>query len=227
MVQASQGRSYGYDLLDRLRSRASAAGDVVRSYSYDALARLTGYCDTRTWQEVVVLPARWRAPGAGAARSWYSPVREYLYYPGMDRPHSVRRLTDHSLFYYTSEEPGHVTGLVLLSLGTHRYGAETRPDRAPTGRAGAPAEGSSGFFLEPGPQQSAKFLTECGFPITLCRLKAQMFRLEAAPERTGSSGRSRNAYVGGMFSGPRVPAGSCDLPGESTHRSAACVPPER
>lgn len=39
-------------------------------------------------------------------------IREYAYYPGIDRPHSVRRASDGAVFYYTSELPGHVTGLV-------------------------------------------------------------------------------------------------------------------
>jgi RHS repeat-associated protein len=44
--------------------------------------------------------------GAGA------PIREYAFYPGVDQPHSVRRVSDGAEFYYTGESPGHVTGLV-------------------------------------------------------------------------------------------------------------------
>ncbi|HWP37513.1 MAG TPA: RHS repeat-associated core domain-containing protein [Gemmatimonadales bacterium] len=44
-----------------------------------------------------------------------NPIREYASYPGVDRPHSVRRSSDGAVFYYTNELPGHVTGLVNTS----------------------------------------------------------------------------------------------------------------
>lgn len=37
---------------------------------------------------------------------------EFSYYPGVDQPHAVRRSSDGAMFYYTTELPGHVTGLV-------------------------------------------------------------------------------------------------------------------
>jgi RHS repeat-associated protein len=42
-----------------------------------------------------------------------SPLRTYAYYPGVDRPHSVKMGTQ--LYHYVSERPGHVTGLVNAS----------------------------------------------------------------------------------------------------------------
>lgn len=39
-----------------------------------------------------------------------NPIREYVYYPGVDRPHSVR--TGGSTYYYATELPGHVVHLV-------------------------------------------------------------------------------------------------------------------
>jgi hypothetical protein len=39
-------------------------------------------------------------------------VREYTYYPGIDQPHRLRKVSDGAEFYYTRESPGHVTGLV-------------------------------------------------------------------------------------------------------------------
>jgi RHS repeat-associated protein len=45
--------------------------------------------------------------GAGAL------LRSYAYYPGVDRPHSVKVGTQ--LYYYLTERPGHVTGLVNAS----------------------------------------------------------------------------------------------------------------
>ena len=44
--------------------------------------------------------------------SWL-PIREYSYYPGTDRPHSVRKAGQ--VYYYLYEEPGHVIGLVNTS----------------------------------------------------------------------------------------------------------------
>jgi RHS repeat-associated protein len=41
-----------------------------------------------------------------------SPIREYTYYPGIDRPHSVRVTATNTKYYYNMEMPGHVTGLV-------------------------------------------------------------------------------------------------------------------
>jgi RHS repeat-associated protein len=44
-----------------------------------------------------------------------NPIREYSYYPGIDRPHAVRRSSDGAVFYYITETPGHVVGLVNSS----------------------------------------------------------------------------------------------------------------
>jgi RHS repeat-associated protein len=41
-----------------------------------------------------------------------NPILEYAFYPGTDRPHSVRRRSDGAIFYYATELPGHVAGLV-------------------------------------------------------------------------------------------------------------------
>ena len=42
-------------------------------------------------------------------------VWEYAYYPGIDRPHSVRRSSDNATFYYTTELQGHISGLISSS----------------------------------------------------------------------------------------------------------------
>ena len=41
-----------------------------------------------------------------------NPVREYAYYPGIDQPNAMRRVSDGAVFRYTQEQPGHVSGLV-------------------------------------------------------------------------------------------------------------------
>jgi len=47
----------------------------------------------------------------GAAPS--TPLAEYTYYPGIDRPHSLRRrMRSDSVFYYAQDFPGNVVGLV-------------------------------------------------------------------------------------------------------------------
>lgn len=43
------------------------------------------------------------------------PVLEFSYYPGVDRPHAVKRASDGARFYYTTQQPGHVTALVNTS----------------------------------------------------------------------------------------------------------------
>jgi RHS repeat-associated protein len=49
------------------------------------------------------------------------PVREYTYYAGLDQPHSMRRVSDNAVFYYTWESPGHVTGLVGSTKLANEY----------------------------------------------------------------------------------------------------------
>jgi RHS repeat-associated protein len=39
-------------------------------------------------------------------------VREYAHYPGVDAPHSVKRSSDGAMFYYATEQPGHVSGVI-------------------------------------------------------------------------------------------------------------------
>jgi RHS repeat-associated protein len=51
-----------------------------------------------------------------------SPVREYAYYPGVDNPHSMRY--GGQTYYYATELPGHVAGLVSSSnqvVNEYRY----------------------------------------------------------------------------------------------------------
>ena len=78
--------SYGYDGMGR-RVRKTVNG-VTTGYLYDG--------------EDLLMELN----GAGNA------VLEYTYYPGTDRPHSVRRSSDGAMFYYVTEQPGHVVGLV-------------------------------------------------------------------------------------------------------------------
>jgi hypothetical protein len=40
------------------------------------------------------------------------PIREYTHLPGVDRPHSVRISATGASYYYASDNPGHVIGLV-------------------------------------------------------------------------------------------------------------------
>ncbi|HKV71117.1 MAG TPA: RHS repeat-associated core domain-containing protein, partial [Gemmatimonadales bacterium] len=54
-----------------------------------------------------------------------NPLREYTYYPGIDRPLSLRRFSDGAMFYYTAEQPGHVATLVNSSnqvVNSYTYG---------------------------------------------------------------------------------------------------------
>jgi RHS repeat-associated protein len=54
-----------------------------------------------------------------------APVAEYTYYPGTDRPHSLRRREKaDSVFYYATDFPGNVVGLVSSSnqvVNRYRY----------------------------------------------------------------------------------------------------------
>jgi RHS repeat-associated protein len=78
--------TYGYNGLGQRVRRTDAAGTVTRQvYEGDDLLLETD--------------------GAGGV------LREYVYYPGVDQPHSVRTPTGQT-YYYALEEPGHVVGLV-------------------------------------------------------------------------------------------------------------------
>ena len=90
--------TYGYDGLGR-RVRRTVDGVTTR-YLYDG-------------EDLVM-----EMDGAGAA------VREYTYYPGTDRPYSMRRSSDGAVFYYVLDQPGHVVGLVDASnqvVNQYRY----------------------------------------------------------------------------------------------------------
>ena len=78
---------YGYDAFGRRVRRTAPDGTVTR-YLYDGDDLLM------------------ELDGAG------NPIREYTYYPGVDRPHSVRISATGAVYYYASDHPGHVVGLV-------------------------------------------------------------------------------------------------------------------
>jgi RHS repeat-associated protein len=79
---------YGYDAFGRRARRTAPDGTVIR-YLYDGddlLAELDG------------------ATG--------QTIREYTYYPGVDRPHSVRAAHSGASYYYATDHPGNVVGLI-------------------------------------------------------------------------------------------------------------------
>ncbi len=77
--------SYGYDAFGRRVRRTAPDGSVTR-FLYDGDDLLM------------------ELDGAG------NPIREYTYYPGVDRPHSLR--AGGQTYYYATDNPGHVVGLV-------------------------------------------------------------------------------------------------------------------
>ena len=80
--------SYGYDAFGRRVRRTAPDGTVTR-YLYDGDDLLM------------------ELDGAG------NPIREYTYYPGVDRPHSVRSWPNGgAVYYYATDNSGHVVGLV-------------------------------------------------------------------------------------------------------------------
>jgi RHS repeat-associated protein len=80
--------SYGYDAFGRRVRRTAPDGTVTR-YLYDGDDLL---------MELDV---------AG------NPIREYTYYPGVDRPHSLRSWPNGgAVYYYATDNPGHVAGVV-------------------------------------------------------------------------------------------------------------------
>jgi YD repeat-containing protein len=78
---------YGYDAQGRRVRRTAPNGSVTR-YLYDGDDLLM------------------ELDGSG------NPIRSYTYYPGVDRPHSVRVEATGQTYYYATDFPGHVVGLV-------------------------------------------------------------------------------------------------------------------
>jgi RHS repeat-associated protein len=79
--------AYGYDAFGRRVRRTAPDGSVVR-YLYDGDDLLM------------------ELGGAG------NPIREYTHLPGVDRPHSVRVSATGTTYYYATDHPGNVIGLV-------------------------------------------------------------------------------------------------------------------
>ncbi len=85
-------------------TRVITNADTV-TYAYDGLGRRV-----RRQQGKVVTQSlydgddlRMELDGSG------NPVREYMHFPGVDQPHSMR--AGGQVYYYAMEQPGHVIGL--------------------------------------------------------------------------------------------------------------------
>jgi RHS repeat-associated protein len=103
--------TYGYDAFGRRVRRTAPDGSVTR-YLYDGDDLLM------------------ELDGAG------NPVREYTYYPGIDNPHSLRVSATGASYYYATESPGNVVGLmdgIGQQVNEYRHG--------PWGRAELVQEG--------------------------------------------------------------------------------------
>ncbi|HYR08210.1 MAG TPA: RHS repeat-associated core domain-containing protein, partial [Longimicrobium sp.] len=96
------GVGYQYDGLGRRVSREDHTGNMIH-YVYDG--------------DDLVL----EVDGAG------NRIREYTYFPGIDRPHSMRQWAGGgggAIYYYQMQRPGHVSGLVNTSnqlVNEYRY----------------------------------------------------------------------------------------------------------
>jgi YD repeat-containing protein len=88
---------YGYDAIGRRVRRTAPDGSVTR-FLYDGDDLLM------------------ELDGAG------NPIREYTYYPGVDRPHSLRSWPNGgAVYYYATDNPGHVVGLVNGAKVVNKY----------------------------------------------------------------------------------------------------------
>ena len=98
--------TYGYDAFDRRVRRTAPDGTVIR-YLYDGDDLLM------------------EVDGAGNS------IREYTYLPGVDRPHSVRVSQTGASYYYATDHPGNVIGLIDGAdqvVNQYKYGPWGEPE---------------------------------------------------------------------------------------------------
>jgi RHS repeat-associated protein len=106
----SDAQRLHWNSLGQLVAVWTSGGDSV-SFAYDALGRRA-----RKWTAGATRQYIWdgenllvELDGAGAR------VTEYTYYPGVDRPHSIRR--GGAMYHVATDHPGNVTGLMDASGG--------------------------------------------------------------------------------------------------------------
>jgi RHS repeat-associated protein len=150
-----------------------AKGTFVQTLAWNSLNQLTSVTTNGVTVMYGYSPTGWRIRRTQNGQSLYSvygnsdllmevdayanPIRAYTHLPGVDRPLSVRINNGgvDSTYYYTQEQPGHVTGLMNINGGVaaqHRYGpfgeAETTSD--PTGQPlrymGRELDASTGLY---------------------------------------------------------------------------------
>jgi RHS repeat-associated protein len=134
------GYSFQYDAEGNVTSKTKTG--YAQSFTWDALGQLTGV----TTNGVAVtygydgLGRRVRRTQNGQSRYFLydeddlvmeadangAPMRMYTHWPGTDNPHSVRTTTSggNATYYYVTDHPGHVTGLINEAGGVvaeYRY----------------------------------------------------------------------------------------------------------
>ncbi len=124
---------------------------VTTTYAYDGFGR-------RVWKTVGATTTYFLWDGDDLVMELDgtgNPLREYSYYPGIDRPFAVRRSSDGAMFYYSQELPGHVAGLINTSdqvVNTYEYDPWGQPLSATEGvvqplqYAGRERDSETGFY---------------------------------------------------------------------------------
>jgi RHS repeat-associated protein len=134
--------TYEYDAEGNLKRKSSTKSAFVQTYDWNTLGQLTAV--TTNGSTVTYgydgLGRRVRRTEGGQSRYYVhdgdnllldldqsnNVVHMYTHWPGVDNPHSVRVTSggQNFTYYYTTEHPGHVTGLVSIYGavgGEHRY----------------------------------------------------------------------------------------------------------
>jgi RHS repeat-associated protein len=132
-----------------------------------------------------------------------NPLREYSYYPDMDHPHAMRRSSDGALFYYATEEPGHVVALVNASRQiVNSYSYE------PFGTPISTSEQVPQAFRFAGSEYDA----ETGLYYMRARYyDPQLARFLSQDPKGVSAGQNGYVYVGNNPLNARDPRGLCSL----------------
>lgn len=134
------GFTFTYDAEGNLKSKTKSG--FVQTFAWNALGQLTAV--TTNGSTVTYgydgLGSRVRRTESGQSRYYVydgddllletdhygNPIHTYTHWPGVDRPHSVRVTSfgQNFVYYYTTERPGHVTGLLNTLgqvAGEHHY----------------------------------------------------------------------------------------------------------
>ena len=107
-TKANGGTSYTYKWDDLGQLDTVIVNGVTSTYGYDGFGRRVRKTVNGTTTQYIYDGDNLVAELDGSGNL----LREYSYYPGIDRPHAMRQQSNGAVYYYTTQEAGHVSALV-------------------------------------------------------------------------------------------------------------------